>query len=366
MLLPRAAVAAVVVAVAGAGEVREACGRVLDAWRAGGCVKRKASKCRFIHVPKTGGSSLAEELKHLGYSVYSGEKCYWDDPGNARNGSNALTFLRAPRAHVLSQYMECAYSHFGRKHTEAFARLAPGFAPFPNGSDGFAAWLDHFADAAWTWDGGGDWDCYNPSNMMARALTCGDGAPAAAVGARRRLGGDEWTRDSLGASRSNVHHVRRRGVGPSPDLALAVATLGRFDMVGLTELYHESLCLLRFRLEGALPDGCDCASAEAAEHAHDDKGVPRHSLDDFADGVLGVVDALTAVDAALYVRGLDRVLRDLADLERCARRTVVCPARWADLARETANVPGARAVVDRWRPTSRARAVKAPRAGDYR
>ena len=105
---------------------------------------------------------------------------------------------------------------------------------------------------------------------------------------------------------------------------------------------------------------------EAAEHAHDDKGVPRHSLDDFADGVLGVVDALTAVDAELYVRGLDRVLRDLADLERCARRTVVCPARWADLARETANVPGARAVVDRWRPTSRARAVKAPKAGDYR
>ena len=68
-MLLRAIVAAVVVAVAGAGEVREACGRVLDAWRAGGCVQRKASKCRFIHVPKTGGSSLAEELKHLGYSV---------------------------------------------------------------------------------------------------------------------------------------------------------------------------------------------------------------------------------------------------------------------------------------------------------
>lgn len=367
-----------IVCVASKGSA--ACEALRGGWKGVGCELRekKHHGCRFVHIPKTGGSSLKAELSELGIPVDSHESCFWDDyrlEGVGADTTNALTFLRAPRQHVLSQFMECGWSHFGVKHTSVYAGLFPEKPPFPsNRSDGLEVWLKHFLDPAWTYDGAGDWDCYNPSNMQARALSCGAkfindtaaGAEffaahayerrrlsrsrsASSASRSRRLSAEEWVRNSLKSHHTNAHHVRRDGVGPSPPLDVAAAGLDAADGVGITELYHESVCVLRYRIEATLPAGCACSSTVASTHVHDDRGVPKHSIDDVAPSVLALVDDLTRVDASLYLLGLDRVLGDIAKLETCAQTTIICPEKWATLRQATAYLPGAADIIDRHR-----------------
>lgn len=312
------------------GDQRAACERLRAGWVDGGCARGDRRGCRFVHIPKTGGSSLRTELEaNFGLSLGSKEACFWDEYLGRRPDANLITLLRAPRQHVLSQYAECGWSHFGRKHTAAYAVLVPDAPPFPgaNASHGLRAWLAHFADDGWTYGGSGDWDCYNPSNMQARALTCGGEEfeeGNATSRKRRRATAEGYVAASLAGHRSNAHHVKYRGVGVAPPLARALEALEKTDHVGLTELYHESLCLLVFRIDGKLPPGCACDAERRPPHEHQDKGVPRHGLSDLDADTTRLADALTAVDAPLYITGLRRVLRDLGDLEVCSGTRVLC------------------------------------------
>ena len=119
----------------------------------------KSALLVFLHIPKAAGTSALSDLRDRGYrtSNFSQAEPCLRDVHCPSQGAIHFTLLRSPRDHILSQYHMCRDSEWGRLH----ARALPAT---------FEAWLDHFlAPNASRLDA---FNCYNPWNMQARALTC--------------------------------------------------------------------------------------------------------------------------------------------------------------------------------------------------
>jgi hypothetical protein len=133
--------------------------------------------------------------------VGAGERCY--DDIFLENGFN-FVFLRSPREHVLSQFLECRYSHWAVQRT-----LGTGFPSrelVPSDVEAFERWVDYFAEfkvnetlvalskkrnQQWRVLSGAchasyrlltvlrrrrwfdDFQCYNPINRVTRQFTLG-------------------------------------------------------------------------------------------------------------------------------------------------------------------------------------------------
>ena len=79
-----------------------------------------------------------------------------------RSSDFLVAMLRAPRDHVLSQYLECRYDAWGKRMTRGTGFPLNG----TNEGAGFKSWLAHFSSPKWRpWHG--DFNCYNPINMQA-------------------------------------------------------------------------------------------------------------------------------------------------------------------------------------------------------
>ncbi|KAH8066696.1 hypothetical protein JL720_12689 [Aureococcus anophagefferens] len=179
----------------------------------------------------------------------------------------------------------------------------------------------------------GDYHCYNPHNMLARALTCDD--PRLATDSRCA----SCCADAGDRRATCSHHAADRDA-LIPDATAAVRAV-RFDLgfIGVTELFTESLCLLGFLLDGALPgkscvDGGDSPIVPPDDRGfelhHEAHGVPPHDVRAVPRATLDVVDAYTAVDREVYRAAFTRLVADLRALERRAGVRVLSPERLAD------------------------------------
>ena len=81
------------------------------------------------------------------------EKCFAQ---LRRDNAYHITMLRSPRAHVLSQYLECCFDQWGRE-TTANTGIACETDGGQFSSHAFASWVSHFADE-WTTERG-DFNC---------------------------------------------------------------------------------------------------------------------------------------------------------------------------------------------------------------
>ncbi|KAH8049405.1 hypothetical protein JL722_11936 [Aureococcus anophagefferens] len=182
--------------------------------------------------------------------------------------------------------------------------------------------------------GEGDYHCYNPHNMLARALTCDD--PRLSMDSRCA----SCCADATDRRATCSHHAADRD-SLIPNATAAVRAV-QFDLgfVGVTELFSESLCLLGFLLDGALPgkscvnDGDDSPIVppddSGFELQHEARGVPPHDVRAVPRATLDVVDAYTAVDREVYRAAFTRLVADLRALERRAGVRVLSPERLAD------------------------------------
>jgi len=227
----------------------------------GGCVNPHGLlDVDIMHIPKTGVISLHSDLGSLKLRVTSDEKCHghdWhEDPCLA--GVPTVTYLRSPRSHVLSQFLQC--SHEARRNTAGhFVEGRPFPEQSPEIMDNFDSWLGAFDPSRYGYGAAADWNCYNPTNMMTRYLACGPrattphhadgiGPPSLAL-ALNRLSNFTlvslprcWTHVNtvpLTARRHNSVEVTR---WPLTCCGPFVCT----TQVGLTEYYAESLCLVEY------------------------------------------------------------------------------------------------------------------------
>merc|ERR1711862_871901 len=149
-------------------------------------------------------------------------------------------------------YLECVFSPWGARSRSR------DFPVDVHQGEGFSRWVEHFLQGDWRGHGS-DFQCYNPYNLEARALTC--------------------NRTKFGAS----HHLAP-DQPQNPQLSKAASGLREIDVLIVTDLFVESACILFYRLKGSLPKSCDCRAEHfgiGIELPHAMHKLPKHSLATF-------------------------------------------------------------------------------------
>ena len=296
----------------------------------------------MLHIPKTAVTSFVSDCPaHIGCSVRwdgrlvaadsavsgsgfsrhqrlvkvsSSEKCF----GRGDElGLPVGTFLREPRAHVVSQYYHCRLSE-----DHAYARsLVP---------DTIDEWV-----AAWAQSTPADraalaaapvcvqegvpklYCCYTPWDLQAQRLTCAQPLEAEWTGGARINDSSTWATD---------------GSKLSPELngTLALANARRARFVGLVEAYQESVCLFAATTAGveALPAFCDCEDEGAwgqfasVDNTHGNYTHPPPEA--LPAEVLERIDAMTANDRLVYAAMVVRFVEDVESVEHASGRRILC------------------------------------------
>ena len=298
------------------------------------------------HIPRTGGTSLHVDIKREirgkehrvePYAHYLGETCLPElFPGVPR--SLRFTMLRSPRQHVISQFMLCRGSDYARSVlvSGGFARkgmngsLSGSFTGrFVDGirpTDGLAAWVAHHLRQNRTahrtsrqhWNASAG--LYDPWNLQTRALSC---------------------------QSKGMHSSHYGETSPTP--RDAVTELGAANVVvGLTELYRVSLCVMIFRATGQLRRWCVCSEsrspAKAAQPSHLNRMSERStngrlSISDLPAATVHDIDLLTRLDKVVYAAAAQRLLGAIKAIERVGRVELLCSDEIAQLVAAAGYIP---------------------------
>lgn len=254
----------------------------------------------FMHIPKTAGSSFKRDLAgNLGLHMpKDSERCFGMLYQSVSHTVH-VTFLRSPRSHVLSQYLECRFARWGLTQTNGTA--------FPRSSDNFyldfAAWLRIYASGRELGTEGSQaaFNCYNPINMMTRQLSC---------------------------SRPETPHW----ILPDPwktSAETALEHMSKLEVVGITELYAESLCLALYKITKVLPAECHqegdkCVKPNMHKITHD---LPEHNVAMASEEAINDLDSITQMDSEVYRAGVRRFLYEIKQIEKQTNTTILCQKR---------------------------------------
>jgi len=298
-----------------------------------------------MHIPKTAVTAFMstvgrqvprEELKIWNEDCLQGTRYQKVFP--EENNYHA-TFLREPRHHILSQYFQCdnGWENIGSENKN-FPRAMP-IGALVNllkeketlerkikslGEDasmraqtqveldnlqrkidlGYQAtmknldkWLDHF-DSSWT-QSKGYYGCYHPKSMQTRAFVCHG----------------SWDR---------LHSIFERQL-LMPDVDLSIKRMKKTWFVGISEYFHESVCMWEYQYHHTLPRYCDCDSGvKRPEPPHELHGVPPHSLSDVTQAQMRKLDSFIFEDSQLYGAAIEEFKARLRYLELVTGKKVYC------------------------------------------
>lgn len=295
-----------------------------------------------IHIPKAAGASAKREIgrrcqqarpKKLLFR--SGQKCWSDENWFQARQCNKLycitrtdkvVFVRSPRPHVHSQFLECRYDPWAIGVTKT-----TGFPRNQADNEDYLVWLDNFVELNDSQVGSKfDFNCQDPRNLATRHLSC----------------------DVAQVKSSGSGHPTNHAQWPPPDLALALANLRRTTFVGVADMFSASVCLAEMHLSGNVSAPCLCRSAEQPDLVHERHGVPEHDDDlgmgplvtgadmaaangpAFASRVAAQVRRLTGLDMQVFNAGLLHFLCDVHAAQRALGQAFLCPREVADKRRK--------------------------------
>jgi hypothetical protein len=237
----------------------------------------------FMHIPKAAGTSFkldAKEILPVGVGFFHGELCshtirkisHAIRPTVNEGEDRLITFVRSPRAHLLSRYHECRGDD-----SEWNPVFAAGGSPLKDAAfASFEAWL--------AWFRGGKelqaFGCYNPYNSQSNAFIC------------------------------NVRGVRSKNLSAQR----AIRVMQSYFFVGVAELYRESICVFtaKARPEEPLPSWCACAHANAFHLHHETHGIKKDGK--FSEEACRYADQLVKEDELLYAAAVDRLHQEMREI----------------------------------------------------
>lgn len=107
----------------------------------------------------------------------------------------------------------------------------------------------------------------------------------------------------------------------------------KVEVLGVMELYRETLCLVHYRASGRLPEWCACGSdaTVAKKHTHVTHGIkPRRGGDELQPATAAGIDSLTrtadAHHVAVYAGAVRHLLAELRTVEELTGTRVLCNA----------------------------------------
>jgi len=254
----------------------------------------------FLHIAKTAGKSARVDLLSAVRPVQAHE-CCWPQK---TDGLDVITFMRDPVAHVYSQWNHC------QKNLDSW--FNPKGLP-----ESFEGWLEYWANAG---DEPGDsehgFGCYLPINLQARALSCKAWPFKACPKATPALDTDVKTFPKFGVDNETaLRHVS----DDSP---------GGAALVGLTEYYQESLCLLHAKYRKRLPPYCDCRDEKAwaafPGHHFTHSSEVAHDRVKLSAREVKLVHQLTDLDRRLYSVAQARFWAEVARVEEQFGTRISC------------------------------------------
>eukprot|EP00929_Paragymnodinium_shiwhaense_P077840 TRINITY_DN40188_c0_g1_i1.p1 TRINITY_DN40188_c0_g1~~TRINITY_DN40188_c0_g1_i1.p1 ORF type:complete len:415 (+),score=87.76 TRINITY_DN40188_c0_g1_i1:141-1385(+) len=280
----------------------------------------------FLHIPKDAGASFDDDVMNRkrvlqnGTGFFTEEWCFHDmrlrNNRDGREGNRMITFLREPRAHVLSMYWQCTTSEWATEIDNETHRPLSGkvFNALPEFKD-FGTWLRHFshegeaagssAPKPGTLKSTKDFGCYHPFNLQTRQLTCSGQRPW-----------HLYIKETF-ANEQQIHQP----------LDEAEQNLKEIFFVGITEHYQASVCLLMIKMGRPLPEFCDCENMEAwasFSSIHYTHGVKKHSIANASAEELAMIDALTADDQRLYRAASIRFFKEVKGVQEKSGVRLIC------------------------------------------
>ena len=230
------------------------------------------------HIPKTAGTSARETLNKMGsWHIPHRELCFHEISSRCVS----VGFIRSPSHQVFSQFLECKYDTWGKTTTRNTA-----FPRNLSDKDGFHWWLRHFESST------NNFGCYHPFNMQVRSFL---------------------------PSCKNTHEYASITKG---EAEVAIRTMHKLDVIGLTEHFKLSICVIMYIIAGDLPDECNCPSTWAA--IHESHHVPPHSLVQFNSSTILMVHENTAYDHLLYVQAQQKFWRQVDYVEQKINKSLQC------------------------------------------
>jgi hypothetical protein len=330
-----------------------------------GVPKMDYKTCRGTSMASltTSGSAIASTpcwaLATAISSILCGFNCECCAADMHEEGRFHGTFLRSPRAHTLS-----LFSHGHNAHHTTWERMAADKTNYlaegvlrgsehicgHSGTDGVEDWKIAFEDtlktslASWPPNGASEWDdgvqVISLRNVQSHALTCG-----------------KKEKGSLGQHFRVLAQPKQPGTNslPSavdslePNLEEALEALRRMEWIGITDLYHPSLCLLHYQANQTLSaKDCDCRHKH--HHTNDETTKPlgywveyrnkRRSLGDLSSNLVDMIDAHTSVDEKLFGEALRLMLGRLRRVEEITGTPLLECIDWQKLKQKTDYIPG--------------------------
>ncbi|CAB9501839.1 expressed unknown protein [Seminavis robusta] len=135
-----------------------------------------------------------------------------------------------------------------------------------------------------------------------------------------------------------------------PDIEQALQSLHRMEWVGITDLFHPSLCLLHYQANQTLPQACDCNHKDHYTKNPATKPLPeaiwveyrnkKRKKTDVPQHLWDMVDDHTSIDSQVYVAGLRLLLARLQRVEEQTGVSILACIDWITLKRNTEYIPG--------------------------
>jgi hypothetical protein len=199
--------------------------------------------------------------------------------------------FRQPRLHLESQFFMCYTAEWGIKVTSGTTMSRSG-----NYNKDFFSWISHMENLTLLDFGPSvDYKCIDPRNLQTRHMSC------------------------VSQKNPTANHA----LSEAPKLDLALNNLYKANWIGITEFYHESMCLLSLRRQHLMPEGCECNNTKTVQHVHIDHDVKKSNLT-YSPTILRQANKLIRLDQILYSVAVERFIKDLTYSDVISKKHIGC------------------------------------------